>query len=1002
MLKRLAYLISTGLVLAAAASAGAETVTVGPAADTWTAPNDTATYGTVDYMAIQGGNTDRTGYLRFDLSGLNVLKVESATLTLVVHGAIPKPPYRNDSVVVGRFALYGMNNVTGNTPQDWDEATLNSGKTGSEADWTTGTIVLTGGRAVDLDGDATGMTETLTNAAAGGYALGTTFTITGQPLIDFIQSRTNDNGLVTFILKNDDTTDRGYGICSREYADAAYRPKLDLTVVTGPKTNATNPAPADKAAEVARNAVLAWGPSVGAVKHDVYLGTSSEEVGGDSVAALVSAGQDANTYDPPETLAFGQTYYWRVDETDADGKVTRGLVWQFSVEQYSYAITGVIATASSADTGCGPENTVNSSGLDAQDLHSTLDKAMWLSGKKAVQPTWIQYQFDRVYKLDEMWVWNHNTGVESVVGVGFKDVTIEYSVNGTDWLALGDFEFAQADSADGYAHNTTVDFTGVAAEYVRLTPKSNWGGIAVQYGLSEVRFFQIPAHPRTPVPASPTANVNPATVVLSWKAGREAVSHDVYLGTDQQAVAGSTTPTAITTEASYMPPDLALATTYCWRVVEVNQAATPSAWESDLWTFSTVTYLTIDDFEGYTNDSPKRVFQAWIDGAGFSADEFFPNGNTGNGSCSLVGYDPTAGNIMETGAVHGGGQAMPLYYDNGSAPRYSEAVRTFELPQDWSKHGVTTLVLYFRGDVNNVAAPVYVKINDKKVLYNGGAPSTASPVWKQWNIDLASVGTNLKSVRTLAIGVGDGSAAGTGTIFIDDIVLYATAPQPVTAADPGPSGLVALYTMEGNVQDSSGKANHGTAVNDPLYVQGLSGYGKAMDFDGTNDYVELPIGTLLSTLNSTTITAWVYFTNTGNAWQRIFDFGTPGVSGGNPNTYMFLTTHNGSRIVRFAMRNAASSAEQGVNAPVALATGWHHVAIVIDGVAMQLRLYQDGWPAGSGTTNVLPKDLGVTTQNWLGRSQWTADAYLRGSLDDFRIYNRALSESEVRYLAGDR
>ena len=44
----------------------------------------------------------------------------------------------------------------------------------------------------------------------------------------------------------------------------------------------------------------------------------------------------------------------------------------------------------------------------------------------------------------------------------------------------------------------------------------------------------------------------------------------------------------------------------------------------------------------------------------------------------------------------------------------------------------------------------------------------------------------------------------------------------------------------------------------------------------------------------------------------------------------------------------------------------------------------------------------MTNQNWLGRSQWTADAFFTGVLDDFRIYNRALSESEVRYLAGDR
>ena len=71
-------------------------------------------------------------------------------------------------------------------------------------------------------------------------------------------------------------------------------------------------------------------------------------------------------------------------------------------------------------------------------------------------------------------------------------------------------------------------------------------------------------------------------------------------------------------------------------------------------------------------------------------------------------------------------------------------------------------------------------------------------------------------------------------------------------------------------------------------------------------------------------------------------------------------------------------------------------------LSMNAKIYLDGTVVASGPTTVLPKDLGKTTQNWLGRSQFTADAYLTGSLDDFRIYNRALSEAEVRYLTGDR
>ena len=78
------------------------------------------------------------------------------------------------------------------------------------------------------------------------------------------------------------------------------------------------------------------------------------------------------------------------------------------------------------------------------------------------------------------------------------------------------------------------------------------------------------------------------------------------------------------------------------------------------------------------------------------------------------------------------------------------------------------------------------------------------------------------------------------------------------------------------------------------------------------------------------------------------------------------------------------------------------MAVVIDGTTKTMQLYLDGQVVASGPTTILPKDLGNTTQNWLGRSQYTADSYYSGQLDDFRIYSRALSEAEVRYLAGDR
>jgi len=387
---------------------------------------------------------------------------------------------------------------------------------------------------------------------------------------------------------------------------------------------------------------------------------------------------------------LGQTYFWRIDEVNAppDSTIFKGEVWSFTTEPIGYPIENVTATASSSTSGQGPENTVNGFGLDANDMHSTNLEAMWLSDTAGPQPTWIQYEFDKVYKLHQMWVWNHNGIMEQMVGVGFKDVSIEYSVNGTDYTTLGTtHEFAQAPGAADYEHNTTVDFGGTPAKFVRLTANSNWVGFLPQYGLSEVRFLYIPVQAREPSPDSSAADVDVETT-LSWRAGREAAKHDVYLSTDEQAVIDGTAPVNTVTEASYST-SLDVDSTYYWRVDEVNDAETPTTWQGEIWNFTTPEYLVVDDFELYNDLDPgdpnsNRIFNTWIDGYG----------NTTNGS--VVGYDvpPFAEQII----VHGGEQAMPFLYSNTGGATYSEAERTFAVPQDWTKGSPQTLVLYLRAD----------------------------------------------------------------------------------------------------------------------------------------------------------------------------------------------------------------------------------------------------------------------------------------------------------------
>jgi hypothetical protein len=279
--------------------------------------------------------------------------------------------------------------------------------------------------------------------------------------------------------------------------------------------------------------------------------------------------------------------------------------------------------------------------------------------------------------------------------------------------------------------------------------------------LSEVRFLHIPVAARQPSPNSGAADVR-IDATLTWRSGREAAEHRVYLSSDQQAVTNGTAPAVTVDQASYTPSSLILGTTYFWRVDEVNQTEPPTVWPGEVWTFTTADYVVVDDFESYSDVSPNRVFQAWIDGGGFSADQFFPNGKAGNGSGALVGYDPTIGHIMEYKIVHSGQQSMPLAY-NG----LSEATRTFDPAQDWTRGGVKTLVLFFSGASIDFPTELYVKINDTKRVYIGNPSGQGELEWKQWNIDLPSA-AGLGSVKTLTIGV----SAGQGTLYIDDIRLY--------------------------------------------------------------------------------------------------------------------------------------------------------------------------------------------------------------------------------------
>jgi concanavalin A-like lectin/glucanase superfamily protein/F5/8 type C domain-containing protein len=460
---------------------------------------------------------------------------------------------------------------------------------------------------------------------------------------------------------------------------------------------AGNPTPADGDDDVISTTDLGWEPGEFAATHNVYLGLSREAVEATDPATLVAEGLAlSDTSLDVGTLDFGQTYYWRVDEVNGapDFAAIEGEIWSFTVEPFAYAIPGVIATSNGVSgPTAGPENTVNGSGLNASDQHSIGATDMWLASPDA-DSVWLQYEFDRVYKLHEMRVWNYNVQFELLLGFGVKDVTIEYSADAVEWTVLGDVELAQATARGDYAANTTVDFGGAAVKYVRVTVNSGWSMMG-QYGLSEVRFLYIPAHAREPQPGDGTTNVAPEAS-LSWRAGREAATHDVYLSTDPNALTLAET----VTEANYTPGNLQFGSTYYWKIDEVSETG---IWASDIWDFMTREFAVIDDMESY-DDEDNRIYDTWLDG-------------WVNETSSTVGYleEPFA----ERAIVNSGGQSMPLQYDNSVAPFYSETERELG-GMDLDTNGAEMLRLFVVGQT-----PSFAETDDGTILMSG----IGSDIW---------------------------------------------------------------------------------------------------------------------------------------------------------------------------------------------------------------------------------------------------------------------------------
>ena len=210
------------------------------------------------------------------------------------------------------------------------------------------------------------------------------------------------------------------------------------------------------------------------------------------------------------------------------------------------------------------------------------------------------------------------------------------------------------------------------------------------------------------------------------------------------------------------------------------------------------------------------------------------------------------------------------------------------------------------------------------------------------------------------------------------------------SADFTVTGLLAYYPFDetGGTTSADASGNGHTAVmQGATFSPGIE--GNAATMSGSMQYVILPPG-IVSGLTSFSISAWCYLNDTSMS-TRIFDFGS------GMTTYMFLTPET----VRFAITTSGFSGEQDIPqnilGPAVPHTTWTHVVVTLAGTTGTLYFNGAAQPVNSAMT-LTPASLGTTSADWIGRSQYTADPYLDGKIDNFRIYSRALNASEVMAL----
>jgi hypothetical protein len=520
-----------------------------------------------------------------------------------------------------------------------------------------------------------------------------------------------------------------------------------------------------------------------------------------------------------------------------------------------------------------------------------------------------------------------------------------------------------------------------------------------------------------PYPPDKAQNV-PIDTVLSWVPGSYADKYIIYFGKDISDIYPDADPVMNLIQSqefnSFDPNGLELGKTYFWRIDEVTEADPNHLLKGTPWSFTVQDYFILDDFESYRQGN--TLDNSWI-----------------------LDQESTWSHIGLSKApepIHGCQQAMTInyYYDDVQQAVVSHI---FDSPQDWTTEGVKSIELFFRGvEFNRTDAIIYVALGDGnaevKIPYDGDVNDFTKETWQPWRIplDFASENLDLTHVEYFSIGLEkDPNQPGLstyGTLYIDDIRLYPSrcleenrpkgdingdcivdfADYAELAYDWLESGYnmyqvkepnddpIFWYEFEDNVVDTIGNA-HGDVQDSRQYETGV--FGKAIKFNGRQEVNVFPVSHIFSQIEKgLTIAFWqkgndsTHKRDTMFCSEYVYNSLDPAIS-------INLGCWDGSGIYNFDCGSSLTLDKRitGIHRYKKEWSGqWNHWAFTKDLRTGVMQVFLNGRLINSrtSTSTYLPLiDSFSIGSGWYGGYD--------GLMDDLRIYDYALSQPEIAFIA---